>query len=77
MTHHTSILLVSILSSVLLSARAGTPSQTAKDYRPETEARVRVYWGANVTFYLNTACVTGEADAPVKDLSGPTCAGRT
>ena len=61
MTHHTSILFVSIVSSVLLCACAGTPSQTAKDYRPETEARVRVYWGANVTFYLNTACVTGQA----------------
>ncbi|GJH33217.1 hypothetical protein CBA19CS91_10690 [Paraburkholderia hospita] len=61
MTRHTSTLFVSIVSSVLLCACAGTASQTAADYHPQTEARVRVYWGANVTFYLNTACVTGEA----------------
>jgi hypothetical protein len=52
---------VSLLSPVLLCACASTPSPTAADYHPETEARVRVYWGANVSFYMNTACVTGNA----------------
>jgi hypothetical protein len=52
---------VSLLIPVLLCACVETPSQTVADYHPETEARVRVYWGANVTFYMNTACVTGEA----------------
>jgi hypothetical protein len=61
MTRHTFARHVSLLSFMLLSACAGTPSQTAADYHPETEARVRAYWGPNVTFYMNTACATGEA----------------
>lgn len=61
MNRHIFARYVSLLSPVLLCACVGTPSQTAADYHPETEARVRVYWGANVTFYMNTACVTGDA----------------
>jgi hypothetical protein len=49
--------LVFLASVGILSGCASPGSQTAAPYHPETEARVRVYWGATVEFFFNTSCV--------------------
>src|SRR5262249_51495528 len=49
--------LVFLASIGILSGCAASSSQTAAPYHPETEARVRVYWGSTAEFFFNTSCV--------------------
>jgi hypothetical protein len=49
--------LVFLASIGILSGCAASGSQTAAPYHPETEARVRVYWGSTAEFFFNTSCV--------------------
>jgi hypothetical protein len=49
--------LVFLASIGILSGCAVSGSQTAAPYHPETEARVRVYWGSTAEFFFNTSCV--------------------
>ncbi|MFC0400139.1 hypothetical protein [Paraburkholderia rhizosphaerae] len=49
--------LVAIASVGILSGCASSSRQTAAIYHPETEARVRVYWGATTEFFFNTNCI--------------------
>src|SRR5262249_5209735 len=48
---------IAIASLAVLSGCASSSRQAAATYHPETEARVRVYWGATTEFFFNTNCV--------------------
>lgn len=46
-----------LLTASLLLAACASPSSQSVSYRPEIDARIRVYWSSTVYFHFNATCV--------------------